>query len=208
MSIKSLCIAYLLTNCTFFHTPANAFASNSAGEITSNWEMLKHTVEHYKRRINNRENIKNAKQAEERGRKAFLEGHYDKAYFHGYGDAIAWIPRPEYFFIVGDIKLRIKMSLHSDSPHATPEYKACWDKYLFALDVNRDLESSFERGFGLVGELNLSKTRNSKIYKQALANASCLSRLTGKYSEGVGPQCVPVEEVKQCLGRPLLFLYH
>lgn len=125
--------------------------------------------------------------------KFFLDGRYDQEYFHSYGDAIAWIPKSEYFFIVGDIKIRIKLSLHSDSPYATPEYKACWDKYLFSVDVNRNLEFSFETGFGLVEELNLSATKNLKIYKQVMANASCFARLTSKYSEGVGPQCVPIE---------------
>lgn len=62
------------------------------------------------------------------------------------------------FFIVGDIKLRMKRSLYNDSPCVTPEYKSCWDKYLFSVEVNSNLKSSFETGFGLVEELNLSKT--------------------------------------------------
>ncbi|WP_155643538.1 hypothetical protein [Burkholderia cepacia] len=197
-----LVIFMLMSPCVY------AFGSNSDGSIITEWEIFKATVENYKKNIGVKENIKNAALAEKRGRFFFNEGRYDQAYFNGYGDAIAWIPRPEYFFIIGDLKLRMKLSLHSDAPHATPEQKACWDKYLFAVDVNRNLESSFEIGFGLVGELNLSDTRKSKIYKQAMANATCFARLTSKYSEGVGSQCVPIEEVKKCLGSPLLFLYN
>ena len=201
--VTSFLILYSITSIR-----AHAFSSDSDGEIATRWQFFRGTVEHYKKTVNSAENNNNATQAEKRGKKFFLEGRYDKAYFNGYGDAIAWVPRPEYFFIVGDIQLRMKLSLHSDSPYATPEYKSCWDKYLFSVDLNRNLESSFETGFGMVEELNLSKTRSSKIYKQAMANASCFARLTSKYSEGVGPQCIPVEEVKACLGTPLLFLYH
>lgn len=170
--------------------------------------MFRNTVEKYKKNINDRESIEYAKEGEESGKKAFLEGDLLKSDFHGYGNSIAWIPRPEYFFIVGDINLRHKLSLHTDSPYSPPEYKTCWDKYLFGLDVKRYIESDFDRGFGLIEELNLSATRDSKIYKKAMTNAACFLRLTSEYSEGVGPQCVPVEKVKQCLGEPLLFLYH
>lgn len=199
----------IITLTTSIATPlnANAFASSGDGKIITEWEIFRSTVENYKKSINNRENIEYAKEGEKRGKKAFLAGDLQKADYRGYGDSIAWIPRPEYFFIVGDINLRHKVSLHTDSPYSPPEYKTCWDKYLFGLDLNK-LESDFDRGFGLVEELNLSGTRNSKIYKQAMTNAMCLLRLTGEYSEGVGPQCVPVEKVKQCLGEPLLFLYH
>jgi hypothetical protein len=204
---RPLCVVFLSIYSTI-PIRACAFASNQDGGIVTNWQIFRDTVEYYKKSIKSQKNIENSAQAEKRGKKLFLEGRYDQAYLHGYGDAIAWIPRPEYYFIVGDINLRMKLSLHSDSPYATPEYKACWDKYLFQADVNRELVSSFEMGFGLVGELNLSKTRNSRIYKQAMANAACFARLTSKYTEGVGPQCVPVEEVRACLGSPLLFLHH
>ena len=187
---------------------SHAFWTDLDGGIITDWEEFRKAVRLYNGNIKIKENVEGAARAEEQGRKFFLEGRYEKAYFYGYGRAIDWIPRPEYFFIVGDINLRMKLSLHSDSAHATPEYKSCWNKYLFAMDVKRELESPFQTGFGLVEELNLSKTRNSNIYKQAMANASCFARLTSKYSEGVGPQCVPLEEVKACLGRPLLFLYH
>lgn len=186
-----------------------SFASSDLNSSpATEWTMFRRTVEGYRENINKNESIRNSREAEERGRKAFLNGDLQKAYLHGYGDAIAWLPRPEYFFIVGDINLRHKLSLHSDSPYATSEYKKCWDKYLFAIDVQRTINYDFQRGFGLTEELNLSTTKNSKIYKQAIANASCFARLTSKYSEGVGPQCVPVNEVKACLGSPLLFLYH
>ena len=208
MPKHSLCVTSFLILYSITSIRAHAFSSDSDGAIATRWQFFRGTVERYKKTVNSAENNNNATQAEKRGKKFFLKGRYDKAYFNGYGDAIAWIPRPEYFFIVGDIQLRMKLSLHSDSPYATPEYKSCWDKYLFSVDLNRNLESSFETGFGMVEELNLSKTRSSKIYKQAMANASCFARLTSKYSEGVGPQCIPVEEVKACLGTPLLFLYH
>lgn len=187
---------------------SHAFWTDLDGAILTDWEEFRKTVRLYNSNIKIKKNVDGAARAEEQGKKFFLEGRYEEAYFNGYGRAIDWIPRPEYYFIVGDINLRMKLSLHSDSPHATLEYKSCWDKYLFAMNVKQELESPFQTGFGLVEEMNLSKTRNSNIYKQAMANASCLARLTSKYSEGVGPQCVPVEEVKACLGTPLLFLYH
>ncbi len=187
---------------------ATAFAMDADDRYITNWETLKRVVKNYKKGINNQKNIKYAKEAEARGKAAFLKGEYAKADYRGYGDAIAWIPRPEYYFIVGDLNMRGKLSLHTDSPYSTPQYKACWDKYLFALDVEKSVGSLFETGFSLTAELNLSATKNSKIYQQALTNAACFARLTSKYSEGVGPQCVPVEEVKSCLGSPLLLLYH
>ncbi|MCW3151726.1 hypothetical protein N8H69_04210 [Achromobacter spanius] len=205
---KQILMTYMLLIGVCSPLSANAFASNSDGTITPDWQVFKNTVSHYRIAIGNKESIENAREAESRGKKAFLEGRLDKADYQGYGDAIASLPKPEYFFIVGDIALRNKLSLHSDSPYATQEYKSCWDKYLFALDVKGSIESNFERGFGLVEELNLTATRISRIYKQAMTNASCFARLTSKYSEGVGPQCVPIEEVKTCLGSPLLFLYH
>ncbi|WP_143331187.1 hypothetical protein [Burkholderia aenigmatica] len=196
----------LLLSSVPFH--AHAFEADLNGDVVIDWRDFLNTVKNYKRKINLTANIEQATKAEERGKKYFLEGRYEHAYFLSYQDAIGYIPRPEYFFIVGDIRLRTTLSLHSDSPHAPPGYKACWDKYQVATDVSRDLEPSFQTGFGLVDELNLSKTKNSKIYKQAMANASCLARLTSKYLEQMGPQCVPIEEVKACLGSPLLLLYH
>lgn len=201
--LYAICIT---TACSTLSQLANASEANE--KYMPDWEMFRHIVESYKKEINNQKNIKYAKEAEARGKAAFLKGDYAKAEYRGYGDAIAWIPRPEYYFIVGDLNMRSKLSLHTDSPYSTPEYKACWDKYLFALDARRSVIDHFERGFSLTAELNLSATKNSKIYQQALTNAACFARLTSKYSEGVGPQCVPVEEVKSCLGTPLLFLYH
>lgn len=201
--LYAICIT---TACSTLSQLANAYEANE--KYMPDWEMFRHIVESYKKGINNQKNIKYAKEAEARGKAAFLKGDYAKADYRGYGDAIAWIPRPEYYFIVGDLNMRSKLSLHTDSPYSTPEYKACWDKYLFALDARSSVIDHFERGFSLTAELNLSATKNSKIYQQALTNAACFARLTSKYSEGVGPQCVPVEEVKSCLGSPLLLLYH
>ncbi|MCO7569124.1 hypothetical protein NJH78_03975 [Pseudomonas chlororaphis] len=186
----------------------NACASDTNERYITDWEFFNQIIKRYKSGIKNKKDIENSSKAEARGKEAFLNNDYVKAEFHGYGDALAWIPRPEYYFIIGDIQLRSKLHLHTDSPYSTPEYKACWDKYLFALDARRSVIDHFERGFSLTAELNLSATKNSKIYQQALTNAACFARLTSKYSEGVGPQCVPVEEVKSCLGTPLLFLYH
>ncbi|MCO7610766.1 hypothetical protein NJH83_11050 [Pseudomonas chlororaphis] len=203
---KSLLYAFYITiACSQF---ASAYSLGPDEKYITDWELFSHTVESYKKGINNQKNIKYAKKAEARGKAAFLKGEYAKADYRGYGDAIAWIPRPEYYFIVGDLNMRSKLSLHTDSPYSTPQYKACWDKYLFALDVEKSVGSLFETGFSLTAELDLSATKNSKIYQQALTNAACFARLTSKYSEGVGPQCVPVEEVKSCLGSPLLLLYH
>ncbi|WP_153101554.1 hypothetical protein [Paraburkholderia hayleyella] len=203
-------LVYLACPLLFFSVPFNihAFESDLNGGVVIDWMDFRNTLENYKRKIKLRGNVEQATEAEKRGRRYFLEGRYENAYFRGYQDAIGYIPRPEYFFIVGDIKLRTTLSLHSDSPHAPLEYTACWDKYQFAMDVNRDLESPFQTGFGLVAELNLSKTKDSKIYKQAMINASCFARLTSKYLEQMGPQCVSIEEVKACLGSPLLFLYY
>lgn len=208
MHIRLVYTICFLVGIVGFSNYSISLSSNSNENYVTEWEVFRRAVEGYRIKINKSENVENARQAEKRGREAFLKGDLQKADFHGYGDAIAWLPRPEYFFIVGDINLRYKLSLHSESIYATYEYKECWDKYLFALDVKRSIGSNFERGFGLAEELNLSGTKNSKIYRQAMVNASCFARLTSKYSEGVGPQCVPLEEVKACLGRPLLFLYH
>ncbi|HEJ3360321.1 TPA: hypothetical protein SL372_001593 [Pseudomonas aeruginosa] len=204
---KSMCLANLLL---FFFVPfhVQAFETDLSGGVIIDWMDFRKTLEVYERNIKLRGNVEQAAAAEKRGRKYFLEGRYEDAYFLGYQDAMSYIPRPEYFFIAGDIKIRTTLSFHSDSPHAPPEYRACWDKYKFAMDVNRDLESAFQTGFGLVEELNLSKIKDSKIYKQAMNNASCLARLTNKFLEKMGPQCVPIVEVKECLGSPLLFLYH
>ncbi|MCP1107730.1 hypothetical protein M6G53_20375 [Serratia nevei] len=171
------------------------------------WSDFRNMVENYKRKIKLRDSVEQATKAEEVGRKYFLEGRYEHAYFLGFVEAIGHVPRPEYFFIAGDIRLRTTLSLHSDSPHAPPGYKACWNKYKLEMDVNRELESAFQMAFGLVEELNLSKTRDSKIYKQAMVNASCFALLRSRYLEQMSAQCVPIVEVKACLGSPLLFLY-
>ncbi|WP_236186760.1 hypothetical protein [Pseudomonas protegens] len=208
MRRKSSLVFYVLVVLLTIPLHSHAFWMDLDGRIITDWQEFRKTVELYSSNIKIKENIEGAARAEEQGKNFFLEGRYEQAHFLGYGRAIDWIPRPEYYFIEGDISLRMKLSMHSDSPHAPLEYKSCWDKYLFAMNVKEELESKFQTGFGLVEELNLSETRDSKIYKQSMANASCLAKLTSKYSEGVGPQCVPVEEVKACLGTPLLFLYH
>lgn len=203
-------LVYLAYPLLFFAAlfSAHAFEEDWNGDVVINWMDFRKTLEIYKKTINVRGNIEQAAEAENRGKSYFLEGRYEQAYFLGYLNAIDYIPRPEYFFIIGDLNLRTTLSLHSDSPHAPIEYMACWDKYQFAMDVNRDLESDFQIAFGLVEELNLTKTKESKIYKQAMANASCLGRLTNKYLDKMGSQCVPIDQVKACLGSPLLFLYH
>lgn len=204
---KSKRMAYLLVF-LFLPVHAHGFDTDLDGRVVIDWMDFRKTLEIYQSNIKLRGNLDQAAEAEKKGKAYFLEGRYEDAYFLGYQDAMSYVPRPEYFFITGDIKLRTMLSFHSDSPHAPPEYKACWGKYKFAMDVNRDLESPFQTGFGLVEELNLSEIRDSKIYKQAMTSASCFARLTNKYLENMELQCVPIAEVKACLGSPLLLLYH
>jgi hypothetical protein len=195
----------------FFHTMhfANASSDHTNGtnkKYTTQLEFLNGIIASYKKNPPDNEAIKATKELITEGKKLALKGDYLKAIFHYYGTAYAWIPRPEYLFIMGDLELREKLSAYDGSHQKASKKIPCWDKYKFNLDMREILQKNFDRGFDFSTQLKLTGVLNSKIYEQARINAACIMRLADENSEGVGSTCVPHTELKKCLGEPLLLL--